>query len=51
MDHLSGFLVHAAAAWWIFPALFVFCLVDGFLPVLPNATLLVALAALSEGLR
>lgn len=48
MGYLSGLLLHAAAAWWIFPALFFFCLIDGSFPVLPNATLLVGLAALSE---
>jgi membrane-associated protein len=48
MGYLSGVILQAADAWWIFPALFVFCLIDGFLPVLPNATLIVALAALSE---
>jgi len=48
MDYLSGLILQAAGAWWIYPALFVFCLIDGFLPVLPNATLIVALAALSE---
>lgn len=48
MGHLSEFILQAAGTWWIFPVLFVFCLIDGFLPVLPNATLIVALAALSE---
>ncbi len=40
-------ILHAAGAWWIFAIIFAFCLIDGFLPILPSETLIVALAALS----
>ncbi|MFJ6417820.1 DedA family protein [Paeniglutamicibacter sp. NPDC091659] len=47
MDLINEAIVHAANAWWILPIVYVFCLIDGFLPVLPSETLLVALGAVA----
>lgn len=47
MDIFNTMILHAAGAWWIYVALLLFCLIDGFLPVLPSESLIVGLAALS----
>ena len=47
MDLINEAIVHAANAWWILPIVYVFCLIDGFLPILPSETLLVALGAVA----
>lgn len=49
MDLINEGIVHAANAWWILPIVYIFCLIDGFLPVLPSETLLVALGAVAAG--
>ncbi len=43
MDLINEAIVHAANAWWILPVVCLFCFIDGFLPILPSETLLVAL--------
>ncbi|OMH31622.1 hypothetical protein BGP79_10620 [Tersicoccus sp. Bi-70] len=40
-------VMHAASMWWIHPLLLLFCFIDGFAPILPSETLIVALSALS----
>lgn len=47
MEFINHMILHAAGAWWIYPVLLIFCLIDGFFPVLPSETLIVALAAVS----
>lgn len=47
VDLINEGIVHAANAWWILPIVFGFCLIDGFLPLLPSETLLVALGAVA----
>ena len=42
MDVINEAILHAANAWWILPIVYLFCLIDGFFPVLPSETLLVA---------
>ena len=49
MDLINEAIVHAANAWWILPTVYVFCFIDGFLPILPSETLLVALGAVAAG--
>ncbi|MEH0110370.1 DedA family protein [Tersicoccus sp. MR15.9] len=44
---MSDLVMHAASMWWIHPLLLLFCFIDGFLPILPSETLIVALSALS----
>lgn len=47
MEFINDAIVHAAAQWWIYPTLLIFCFIDGFVPILPSETLIVALGALS----
>lgn len=49
MEIINDAIVHASNAWWILPVLFLFCLIDGFLPLLPSETLIVALASVAVG--
>lgn len=41
--------MQAAAAWWILPLLFAFCMIDAIFPVVPSETFLVSLAAVGIG--
>lgn len=52
MEIINEALLHASTAWWILPVLFLFCTIDGLLPLLPSETLIVALAsvAVSSGI-
>lgn len=47
MHIVSDLVMHAASMWWIHPLLLFFCFIDGFAPILPSETLIVALSALS----
>lgn len=47
MEFINEAILHAAGQWWIFPILTIFCFIDGFVPILPSETLIVALGALS----
>ncbi|WP_211877547.1 DedA family protein [Pseudarthrobacter albicanus] len=47
MEFINEAILHAAGQWWIYPTLLVFCFIDGFVPILPSETLIVALGALS----
>ena len=47
MEFINEAILHAAGQWWIYPVLLVFCFIDGFVPILPSETLIVALGALS----
>ena len=47
VDVINEAILHAANAWWILPIVYLFCLIDGFFPVLPSETLLVALASVA----
>jgi membrane-associated protein len=49
VDLINEAIVHAANAWWILPIVCLFCFIDGFLPVLPSETLLVALGVVAAG--
>lgn len=49
MDLINEAIVHASNAWWILPVVCLFCFIDGFLPVLPSETLLVALGVVAAG--
>ncbi len=49
VELINEAIVHAANAWWILPIVCLFCFVDGFLPLLPSETLLVALAVVAAG--
>lgn len=49
MDVINEAIVHASGAWWILPIVYVFCLIDGFLPILPSETLIVGLASVAVG--
>ncbi|XTR51820.1 hypothetical protein ACOM2C_17755 [Pseudarthrobacter sp. So.54] len=47
MEFINEAILHAAGQWWIYPILTIFCFIDGFIPILPSETLIVALGALS----
>ncbi|MGO1319818.1 MAG: DedA family protein [Galactobacter sp.] len=49
MDAINDGVLHAAWAWWVLPAVFLLCLIDGFFPVVPSESLLVALASVWVG--
>lgn len=49
VDVINEAIVHASNAWWILPIVYIFCLIDGFLPVLPSETLIVGLASVAVG--
>jgi len=42
---INDWVLGASGAWWVLPVLFLLCLIDGFFPVLPSESLLVALAS------
>lgn len=48
LDFLEDLILDAAEAWWMPLAVFLFSLIDGFFPVVPSESILVALAAISE---
>ncbi len=48
LDFIEELILGAAEAWWMPLALFLFSLVDGFFPVVPSESLIVALAAISD---
>ena len=45
MEFINEAILHAAGQWWIYPILTIFCFIDGFVPILPSETLIVALGA------
>ncbi|MDN5811416.1 MAG: DedA family protein [Arthrobacter sp.] len=47
MEIVNEVILHASTAWWILPLLFLLCLIDGFMPVVPSESLLVALASVA----
>ena len=48
LDFLEELILGAAEAWWMPLAVFLLSLVDGFFPVVPSESVLVALAAISD---
>ncbi len=46
MDSINNFILMSADAWWVYLALFAFCLIDGFFPPVPSESIVVGLAAL-----
>ena len=42
-------VLHAAGQWWVLPAVYLLCTIDGFFPVVPSESVLVALASISGG--
>lgn len=49
VELINEAIVHASNAWWILPIVCLFCFIDGFLPLLPSETLLVALGVVAAG--
>ncbi|MEE1619903.1 DedA family protein [Zafaria sp. Z1313] len=49
MDVINEAIIQASSAWWILPVVYLFCLIDGFFPVLPSETLIVGLASVAVG--
>lgn len=45
MSAIESIALSISGSAWILPVVFVFCIVDGFIPVLPSETLIIALAA------
>lgn len=41
-------VLHAAGQWWVLLAVFLLCTIDGFFPVVPSESVIVALASISE---
>jgi len=48
LDFLEELILDAADAWWMPLAVFLLCLIDGFFPVVPSESLLVALASIYD---
>lgn len=48
LDFLEELILDAAEAWWMPLAVFLLSLIDGFFPVVPSESVLVALAAVSD---
>ncbi|MFC7403113.1 DedA family protein [Citricoccus sp. GCM10030269] len=46
---LEDLILHAAGQWWVLVAVYLLCTIDGFFPVVPSESVLVALAAISDG--
>jgi membrane protein DedA with SNARE-associated domain len=49
MQVVNDGVLHAAWAWWVLPVLFLMCLIDGFFPVVPSESLMVALSSIWVG--
>jgi membrane-associated protein len=49
MQGINAAVLSASEAWWVLPVIFVMCFVDGFFPVVPSESLLVALASVWGG--
>jgi len=48
LDFLEELILDAADAWWMPLAVLLLCLIDGFFPVVPSESLLVALASIYD---
>lgn len=48
MQTIMEVVLHWAGSFWILPTLSLFCFIDGFAPILPSETLIIALASLSH---
>ncbi|MBV7363485.1 DedA family protein [Actinomycetaceae bacterium TAE3-ERU4] len=48
IDWVMSVVLHWAGNFWILPTLSLFCFIDGFAPILPSETLIIALASLSH---
>ena len=46
LDSINNFILTSADAWWVYAALFAFCLIDGFFPPVPSESLVVGMSAL-----
>ncbi|GAA4831093.1 hypothetical protein GCM10023221_03500 [Luteimicrobium xylanilyticum] len=44
LQHLQDGILAASGLWWIYPAVVLFCLVDGFFPPVPSESVVIALA-------
>jgi len=49
MHAINAAVLSASEAWWVLPVIFTMCLIDGFFPVVPSESLLVALASVWAG--
>lgn len=47
LDVINQTILEAASGWWTLVGLFVLCVVDGFLPIVPSDSLVVGLGSLS----
>lgn len=47
-DFIESIVLHAVEAWWMLWAVFLLCMVDGFFPVVPSESVLVALASIAD---
>lgn len=47
MNQIQDAIMHAAGQWWVLPVTFLLCVIDGFFPVVPSESVLVALASIS----
>ena len=48
LDFVEELILQAAGAWWMPLAVFLLSLIDGFFPVVPSESVLVALASISD---
>lgn len=42
-------VLHAAGQWWVLAAVYLLCTIDGFFPLVPSESVIVALASISGG--
>lgn len=47
MQAVNEAIIMASSVWWVLPVLFAFCFIDGFFPVVPSESLIVALASVA----
>lgn len=47
LELIEDAVLHAAGQWWVLLAVFLLCTIDGFFPVVPSESVLVALASIS----
>lgn len=48
LHQIEEAVIHAAGQWWVLLALFLFCVIDGFFPVVPSESIVVALASITD---
>ncbi len=48
LDAINGIVLDAASGWWTLVGLFLLCVIDGFFPVVPSDSLVIALGSLAD---